>query len=162
MMKRFLICLFALSFLLSLCSCNGAEYANDRNVSDLIADAEAALDGADAYRAQADDLLADYFTLPDYVTSVEYRLSKDGNNIDEFGIYQVTDGNAKALKRLVEDYLSKSYEQNQAYCDSYNPQQTPKLRDAEVKVFGNYVIYSFLNENDTEAFYDAIKNEISK
>ena len=159
-MKRFLISLLSLLLLCSLCACNGTNYASDRKVSDLIADAESALAGSDAYRRQEDDLLADYFTLPDYVTGVEYRLSKDGNNIDEFGIYQVTDGNAKALKKLVEGYLSKSYEQNQAYYDSYNPQQTPKLRDAEVKVFGNYVAYAILSDADRATFFDTVEKAL--
>ena len=38
--------------------------------------------------------------------------------------------------------------------------QIEKINFATVKVYGNYVIYSFLNENDTKSFYDAIKLQL--
>ena len=44
----------------------------------------------------------------------------------------------------------------------YFPEEVEKIDCATVKVFGNYIIYSFLNEADTEAFYNAIENQIAK
>ena len=80
----------------------------------------------------------------------------DGNNLDEIGIYQVTDGNANAMKTVLEDYLEDSLTRNQSWYESYIPKEIPKLRDAEVKVFGNYVIYAICSKEDRAAVFSAV------
>ena len=80
----------------------------------------------------------------------------DGNNLDEIGIYQVTDGNANAMKTVLEDYLEDSLARNQSWYESYIPKEIPKLRDAEVKVFGNYVIYAICSKEDRAAVFSAV------
>ena len=82
--------------------------------------------------------------------------------MDEFGIFHVTDGNAEDLETELEDYLEESYEQNKDWYDSYMPEETPKLRDAQVKVFGNYVVYVILSEADCEAAFEAVEKALKK
>jgi hypothetical protein len=40
----------------------------------------------------------------------------------------------------------------------YFPEEVEKIDCAKVVVMGNYIIYSFLNEEDTSSFYNAIEN----
>lgn len=89
----------------------------------------------------------------------EYVIMKNnmGTSIDEFGIFKAGKLTADELKAMVEAYF-------QLMEDSwmnYQPEEKPKLDNAEVKVNGDYVMYCILGdaEKDTAfgAFSDALK-----
>ena len=103
----------------------------------------------------------DYFALPDYVTEHAVFYTGEVNNIDEFGIFHVTSGNAVEMETLLrESYLAASYEKNREFYDSYIPNETPKLRDAEVKVYGNYVVYAIMSTADRNTLFNAVRDEL--
>ncbi len=156
-MKKILTALLALSLLLLAVGCNATTYQNDVPVSTLADTVITALNDGKDYSAAEDDFLDSYFAKPDYVTESVIRFSTDGNDLNEFGIYHVTDGNADAMKALLSKYLTDFYD---LYNANYLPEETPKLRDAEVKVFGNYVVYAMLNDTDRTTLFDAIENAL--
>lgn len=89
----------------------------------------------------------------------EYVILKNvmGTSIDEFGIFKAGTLTADELKTMAEEYL-------QLLQDSwmnYQPEEKPKLDDAEIKVTGDYVIYCILGDQDRasalEAFSAALK-----
>lgn len=102
------------------------------------------------------------FTDEDIPYIRDYTIVKANNskNINEIGIFRVEYEKAKEMKALVDEYVS-NLQQSYRSMD-YFPEEVEKINCATVKIFGNYVIYSFLNEKDTEAFYDAIENTIRK
>ena len=162
-MKRIITCLLALLMLLSLASCeknNDANYKNDVEVNALADAAVAVLNPEIKYLVPDEYYLADYFTTPDYVTSYTLRRAMIGNNLNEFGIYLVKDGKTAEMKKVLTGYLETCYNTNKEWYNGYIPQEVPKLRDAEVKVFGNYVVYVILNEADRAAVLDAIKDAL--
>ena len=59
-------------------------------------------------------------------------------------------------------YLSKSFEKNREFYDSYIPEETAKLRDAEVRRFGNYVAYAILDRDSKSRFFSAIEDKLTK
>lgn len=156
MKTRILILCLALLLVLPLASCKQESYRNDLTVDALTTPATSAIGTPADYTAAAEGYLDDYFATPDYVSAYKICFATDGNNLDEFGIYQVSEGNADAMKSILEKYLSDSLEKNQTWYDSYIPAETPKLRDAEVKVFGNYVVYAICDKNDRSALFSAI------
>lgn len=158
-MKRIITALLALSLLLCFTSCAGTEYKNDVAVTSLADTAVAALNDGKEYSTADSDFLDSYFTKPDYVTESVIRFSTDGNDLNEFGIYHVTDGNADAMKAKLSDYLTEFYE---LYNANYLPEETPKIRDAEVKVFGNYVAYAMLDDTDRTVFFDAVEQALKQ
>ncbi|MBE6628971.1 MAG: DUF4358 domain-containing protein [Ruminococcaceae bacterium] len=162
-MKKILCFALALMLLaLPLTACS-KKYADDVSVKDLSNAVFEALSGElPDYSTAEKGYLDDYMTVPDYVTEYTIRFSTAGNNLDEFGIFHVTDGNAEDLETELEDYLEESYEQNKDWYDSYMPEETPKLRDAQVKVFGNYVVYVILSEADCEAAFEAVEKALKK
>lgn len=94
----------------------------------------------------------------DYLRDFTVIKANDAKNINEIGIFRVESGKADDMRSLVTVYvenLKKQYSSMQ-----YFPEEAEKYELATVKVFGNYVVYSFLNESDTEAFYDAVENAI--
>ena len=102
------------------------------------------------------------FTETDLDYLVDYTVVKANNakNINEIGIFKVKNGKASELKKIVTDYLEDKQQIYRAM--DYFPEEVEKIDCAKVTVYGNYVIYSFLNEADTSAFYSAIENLIKE
>lgn len=95
-----------------------------------------------------------------YLIDYEVARAKNTKNINEIGIFRVTEGKQRDMKNILENYVKKKQESYRAM--DYFPEETEKIDFATVKVLGSYVIYSFLNESDTKAFYQAIENKIRK
>ena len=155
-MKRFLL-FFSALFLLSFAGCGKPtprKYLNDLSAAELADLAGDAL--SEDFRAADADYLTDYVTLPQAGYSISVRLAAGGDRIDEFGILHSDIGTEEAA-RLLRDYLARSYEQNRTFYDSYIPTETPKLRDAEVRVYGDYVVYAILSPEEKTAFFNRVE-----
>ena len=158
-MKRIITALLALILLLSLAACKSTNYADDKKVTDLADGIVTALNDGKSYSTAEADFLDSYFTKPDYVTELVIRFSTDGNDLNEFGIYHVSEGKAEDMKALLTKYVTDFYD---LYNANYLPEETPKLRDAEVKVFGNYVVYAMLNDADRENLFSTVESALKK
>lgn len=86
--------------------------------------------------------------------------SGDSGNLDEFGIWRTSRGDAGKMASLIGDYLKQSYEDNRAYYESYLPLETPKLRDAEVRIVGTYVAYAVLEPEKRALFFHTVEEEL--
>ncbi len=157
MMKRMLFCLFLCFLMLTSVSCAG-HYADTLSTADLCDKMLSVLDADTVYLLDAADQTNDFFPLPSYVDDHAVRYARDTGNLDEFGVYHVTEGHAKELQQMLsERYLAASYAANRDWYDSYIPAETPKLRDAEVRIFGNYVVYTILDADDRARVFDAVE-----
>lgn len=124
--------------------------------------ADAAADGlAEEFRTADADYLSDYVTLPQSGYTLCVRIATGGDCIDEYGILH-TDIDTEGAERLIREYLARSYEENRAFYDSYIPAETPKLRDAQVRVFGDYVVYAILSPEDRDRLFDRIEACLSE
>ena len=161
-MKRKLLCtLLTLAMLLSLPACTKKEdYRSDLSSEDLAEAATDALGQEVNYLSPPVDFLSDFFTSPDFAEQISLRRADVGNNLDEFGVFRVTAGNAAAMETILRGYLSASYEQNADWYDSYIPHETPKLRDAEVRSYGDYVVYAILDSEDRATLFSAIEAQL--
>ncbi|HBF14816.1 MAG TPA: hypothetical protein DDW30_03870 [Clostridiales bacterium] len=160
-MKRFLPFLFAL-FVLSLAGCGKAtprNYLNDLSAAELADLADDSL--SEDFRAADADYLTEYVSLPQAGYSLSVRLATGGDRIDEYGILHSDIGTEEAA-RLLRDYLARSYEQNRTFYDSYIPTETPKLRDAEVRIYGDYVVYAILSPEEKAAFFSRVEECLRK
>ena len=160
-MKRTLLTIVSLILLLSLFSCSGGNFTDTKSAGEVATAVSSAIttDGgtktldSDAILEISDEELS-------YLKDFVMVRANNAKNINEYGIFRVENGKSEDMKALVSTYVENLQKTYRAM--DYFPEETEKIDCATVKVFGNYVVYSFLNENDTEAFYDAIKNEISK
>ncbi len=155
-MKRLLV--FQLLITLLLCSCaEKTNYVDDVSVKALSQKGIAALSVRREFTTAEKGYLDDWFTTPDYVRDSVISFATDANNHDQFGIYHVTEGNAKAMSALLRAYLDDCYEN---YNSLYNPEEMPKIRDAQVEIYGNYVVYAVFDEADRTALLTAIQNAL--
>ena len=98
--------------------------------------------------------IKEYTTLPDFVRSSAIYYAQNTNSLDEFGIFLVDAGKAKMLRlQLAEEYLKKRYDENLEWYNSYMPTETPKLREAEVRIYGDCVVYAILSVERRNAFF---------
>ncbi len=163
-MKRQALCAaLALAALLSLFACvQTPVYRSDVSADDLADAAVVALGQEVNYLSPPADFLSDFFTSPDYAEQVALRRADVGNNLNELGVFRVTEGNASGMETLLRRYLTDSYARNADWYDSYIPRETPKLRDAEVRVYGNYVVYAILDGEDRAAAFAAIEERLQQ
>ena len=89
----------------------------------------------------------------------EYVILKNvmGTNIDEFGIFKAGTMDAAALKEMINGYIKIL----QDSWMNYQPEEEPKLKGAEIRSSGDYVMYVILSDADKttafKAFTDALK-----
>ncbi len=150
-MKKFrkiislLLALTALAALLS--GCGGK--AKDVPVSDLADKVCAALGKSDmadpganyvrGYMRRTPEEIGDYIILKNVM----------GTNIDEFGIFKAGTMDAAALKEMVDAYIKIL----QDSWMNYQPEEEPKLKGAEVRTAGDYVMYVILSDADKETAF---------
>lgn len=157
--KRAGIILLALLLpMLSACHSKHS-YTDSLTASELAGDVRKALSGTEYLEANQ-DYLNDYFPIPAEVSDYRIYFASDGNSLDEFGIWHASAAATEQLSALIRGYLDESLSRNRSFYDSYIPQETPKLRDAEVRVFGNYVAYAVLNETDRKTFFHTVEQDL--
>ena len=161
--KPFFTSVFCLLLLFSMTSCKKAAvlYVDTLPASELAEEAREELDTTD-FRTAPEDWLADYVTLPKGILDYEICFSADGSNLNEFGIWHVSSDQIAPIETTLRAYLAESLSRNREFYNSYIPEETPKLEKAEVRVFGNYVCYAILNEQDKRTFFGTIQDELTE
>ena len=156
---RLLSVLLCIALFSSLSACAQREHFKDDVSAEELADSITHALSKDDYLTDDQNLTDSYFTLPESVTEHTVRYAADTNNINEFGVYHVTKGGTKELEALlVEKYLELSYLNNREWYDSYIPEESAKLRDAEVRTFGNYVVYAILDKEDRNTVFETVEH----
>ena len=161
MMKRLFPCLILLGALLALFAACNKNYRQDLSPYELADYVERGLD-ANLFRA-LDDNAGFYGDLMDPEGDVSFalRVSEDGSNLDEFGVFAAKDeASAKTLSKNLKTYLEGLYRENCEWYLSYIPEEVPKLKDAEVKTFGRYVAYAILRENERNRVFDLLRERL--
>ena len=146
--------ILALCFLLSLTSCNKG-YADDKTSKEVAEIIKGAITSDTGYReADSDYLDFNISGASELCTDHVIIFSEKDTNIDEFAVLHAKDdASAKTLKEMCESYLEKK---NSAWNSDYLPEEAPKLRNAQVYVFGNYVVYLILSSSNCEHAKTAI------
>lgn len=156
MKTKIWILLLAMVTLLSACA-RQTGYS-DHLSADALADG--LLQRRDMLR-DVDNMTKNYFPMPDYVLSHSVYYAAESNNADQFGVFRVKEGCAADCKRLLEEeYLSPLLEEKGDFYRSYTAKEAEKLEDAEVRVFGNYVIYAILDVRERNDLFSAAEHAL--
>ncbi|MBQ9080778.1 MAG: DUF4358 domain-containing protein [Clostridia bacterium] len=149
--------LLAVLALTALTSCGGANYRDDVAVSTIDSAIQAKVPVPDGYYAPDSDYLTFYFEGAEAIVN-EYviQMSATSTNINQFGIFHVKDGEAENMKKLCENYIAKSKDRWVAQAN-YIASEHPKMEGAEVRIFGNYVVYTMLTDTDKALAFEAVE-----
>ena len=79
-----------------------------------------------------------------------------GTSIDEFGVVKAGTMDAAAIKEMIEGYLKIL----QDSWMNYQPEEEPKLKGAEIRTVGDYVMYTILSDADKETAFKAFESAL--
>ena len=161
MKKHFAVCLLSLILLPMLLACQATgEYRTDVSVNTLAEGIHALWEG---YQTDTSSLLGDYLNLDEGVREHTLLYRSDTNNLDEIGIFRLQGKKPNDLAaELQQKYLWETYDKNHTFYDSYMPNETPKLQNAEVRVYGNYVVYAILSEADKATLFRFVEETLHR
>ena len=130
------------------------EYKKDIDADEIAAELSKKTPTESAWINDDQNFIEEYVNIPEYVKDSSLYYAQNTNNLDEFGVFEVEEGKAGAVRSLLtQGYLQKRYNDNREWYDSYMPTETYKLRDAEVRVYGNCVAYAILSPEQRTAFF---------
>ena len=161
-MKRILFVLISAALCLALFSCKNKEaYADDIPCAELLDTAEEQIPIDLGYESFGGDHIKYYFKDTKLDDDHALRYSVASENIDEIGAFHAPDErSAEQLEKITEEYLNGLLEEKGAFIGSYAPKELEKLENAEVKRFGNYVVYAILSADDRELFFETVETEL--
>lgn len=162
-MKRYLIFLLLLTALLSACAKKEPTYANDIPCSELADTVEEQIPVDFGYDTYGGEHLRYYFEDTKRHDDACLRYTVRSEDIGEFGIFHAPDAESRdEIEDLCEEYLEDLREEKTAFIASYAPEEVPKLERAEVRSFGNYVVYAILSDSDRALLFDTVEKALTK
>ncbi|MBQ7379261.1 MAG: DUF4358 domain-containing protein [Clostridia bacterium] len=166
MKKITLIAALLLCFTLAFTAC-ASSYRSDVAVNDLTSAVLNAVSTTGGFTAADSDYVDLEFAKPDVISAnVDQWMicaSTSSSTVDEFGIFRVKDGgDVSAVKAEVSDYVQALQVKLEVYLDMYDPAEKTKLENAQVTVYGNYVVFTMLSEADTAALKSVIEDTLAK
>jgi hypothetical protein len=89
--------------------------------------------------------------------------SSISTDINEYGIIHLSDPEQVAeIERMAQVYVENQRDFLSTFLNTYNEAEMAKLEEMQVRVFGNYVVYTILSANDTAAVMNAIEEKLTK
>ena len=166
MMKKILLLSLAIVVVFTLfTACDSSQYRDDLTSAQVVDSIKEAIPSEEGYRQVSDGYISASMWGDSYTVLLENTSDhciivseKSDVNIDEVGVFHVKDsGKTEDLKAIVEAYVEGQTLRFRDLLASYNPDELPKLEEAEVEVCGNYIYYSILSETRTELAENAFK-----
>lgn len=157
-------CLLVVTVVLLLAACTPAEttpvYKTDVAVDTLSAAAAEKIANYSAM-SKIDEMYFKYQLTADTATISQWDVRlMTGTALDEIGIFKAASAeDVETVKQMATDYLAR---RNEEWTGLYLVEEYPKLRDAEVKVYGEYVVYAILSEAEKSAVFTAIETALTK
>ena len=146
-MKKRIFAVLLTAVLLALPSCTKntpPSYRSDKTAVEVYS-AVAEVVSTDAPLAAVDTDYVRYRMMLDTSIMEDYAIymQNTGSSLDEIGIIKAIGNDTAAVEKAVQDYLTQ---RNEEWTGMYLVEEYPKLRDAEYRIFGQYVVYGMLSE----------------
>lgn len=157
--KRLFAAVLLLSLMLCLCAC-GAKYRDDVPISRFVAVIDARMGGSDLAEMNSGYISGAMHLDPNSFGGYVVKLNAKGINIDEYGVFRTPDnGKVSDVQDAIEGYLKL---RRDSWMKEYMPEEKPKLDKAEVKVYGNYVLYVIASDEVRENVYQEVEKLLKK
>lgn len=155
-----IICAFLLVLLFSACGEKGKTVSNDVNVSDISASVSEALGDNDAFVSVPESYISDLMKMnASNYDSYDVKINSKGINIDEYGIFKAKDSSQTSdIEKTLEDYLKLRIS---TWMPEYMPEEFPKLKNAEIKIVGNYVMYAILSDSGKKTAFEIFEKSLT-
>lgn len=152
--------IFGQLFLVSACS-SKKKYRDDIPCTDMTEEFINSKSNQPDYSYYDRDEISFFLDIPKYVTDLSVIYSTDVNDINEIGVFHCTDQKgAETFFETVNSYLQEQQDGQKAFIASYAPREVPKLEGAEVRRYGNYVIYTILSSDGKMAVWEMAEKKL--
>ena len=153
-MKKFLLSFLIIFSLPFLFSCGKESFRDDLSCAYISKEICDETSNSELFSSYSKDDITTIFGNSELYDDSSVVYSTETNDIDEIGVFHCPgEDAAKALLVVLKNYISDLQENQKAFIASYAPREIPKLEDAEVRRYKNYVVYTVLDENSRlEAF----------
>lgn len=162
--KKIAVSLLAclLAFSLSACTKTIA-YKDDVSTSAISESITAKIPVDGGYDFSDADFLTYYFEGNTAIDDFVIAASSASSDVNEFGILHVNDIEQIAeVDKMAQVYLSNQRDFLSTFLNTYNAAEMAKLESMQVRVFGNYVVYTILSEADTETVMSLVEAMLTK
>ena len=157
------VCILLAVVALGAASCQKETYQKDINTKEIADTLREKTQIESKWIDNDQNFIKEYISVDEKVKESYVYYAQNTNDLDEFGIFEVEEGKAQEVRnQLLNGYLKKKYSENLEWYNSYMPTETPKLRDAEVRVYGNCVAYAVLSQENRKAFFDECEKLLKK
>lgn len=157
--KHLIAAFLLLSLLLCLCAC-GAKYRDDVPMNRFTALIDARMGGSELAEMNSGYISGAMHLDPNSFGGYVVKLNAKGVNIDEYGVFRAPEnGKVSDVKDAIEGYLKL---RRDTWMKEYMPEEKPKLDSAEVKVYGNYVLYVIAADDVRRAVYEDVEKLLKK
>lgn len=173
MKKKILLILFVLLMLIQFVSCSDTKkpqiadttanvIKNDISAAEIAGHFDALLINAAKLTAVDDDYVTGMLGLNlNNVSEYVLKVQTSGTEIDQYGVFKTTgEKEAETLAVSVKAYLDMLNDNWGNF--SYLPEEMPKIKAAEVKSAGVYVVFVIASEQEKTAVFDSFYAIINK
>ena len=161
-MKKIFAIIICLS-MLSLTACTQGDYSNAARCSDIADSVKLSLSDGQEYENYDSSHIKYNFEDTSLQDDACIFYSVDSSDINEVGIFHgAKEDDIDELTAIIENYLRDMRENQRAFIESYAPNEIPKLEDARVYIFGNYIVYTILPSDQRDAAIDEIEKILLK
>ncbi len=162
-MKKNNLLLLLLCCATLFCSCARSEYTDEKTCEDVGKSMTDSLEDTQEYYEFDKNHIGLFFDDTEEYDDYYAVYSADTNDINEVGVFHAPDAeSADDLAESCREYIEDMRQNSRAFIASYAPEELPKLDSAEVRRFGNYVIYTILPEDKAEAVYEHVKSQLKR
>lgn len=157
-MKKLIIFISLVAIAALLIGCGRDGYSDSVLCRDILDSSKEKAPVDMGYRSFDSEYIKAYFD-SSLFEDCDIRYSLLAEDINEFGVFRSKDKkDAKKLYDNVNNYLAELKTDKRAFIESYAPEQIPKLDNAEVRRYGNYVVYAILSDGERAEFFKVIED----
>ncbi len=162
--KKIAISLLACLLAFSLSACTKAvSYKDDVSTASISESVTAKIPVDGGYDFSDADFLTYYFEGNTAIDDFVIAASSASSDVNEYGILHVNDIEQVAeVEKMAQVYLSNQRDFLSTFVNTYNAAEMAKLESMQVRVFGNYVVFTILSEADTETFMSLVETMLTK
>ena len=107
------------------------------------------------------DQIKYFFDDTDIPTDYSMIYSTDAEDINEIGIFHcANEDDAEDMLEIAREYIENMQATQVNFVSSYAPYEIPKLEGAEVRRYGNYIVYVILDTDEKRVAFSTIENEL--
>ena len=153
-MKRIILLLLLSLPILVFSSCKQEKYSSSLTSKELTDALIGQISGSEDYIEYTDEELSYFDFARSSDADITLLYSRAAEDVGEIGVVRVFDGKSKEMKSALEEYLKDQQKEKGAFFKNYAPGELLKLERAEVRCFGDYVVFTVLSSEESQAVFE--------